>query len=89
MVLGTGVSLSLARHLVEIRVFEEAADTQEVGHLTRLDGAAWCLRCLCRMNWNLNRSLPRFDVGEIRSINLEQFRAYVSDIYTEFFWLDA
>ena len=47
------------------------------------------MRCLCRMNRNLNRSLPRFDVGEIRSINLEHFRAYVSDIYTEFFWLDA
>ena len=89
MVLGTGVSLSPARHLVEIRVSDEAVDTQEVGHLTGSAGAAWRLRCLCRMNWNLNRSLPRFDVGEIRSINLEQFRAYVSDIYTEFFWLDA
>ena len=89
MVLRTGVSLSLVRHLVEIRVREETGDAPGIGHLTGATGAAQHLRRLCRMNWNLNRSLPRFDVGEIRSINLEQFRAYISDIYSEFFWLDA
>ena len=35
------------------------------------------------------RSVPTFDVGAIRSMNLERFRPYVSDIYAKFFWMDA
>ena len=33
--------------------------------------------------------MPTFDVGAIRSMDLEKFRPYVADIYTKFFWMDA
>ena len=35
------------------------------------------------------RPLPTFEVGTIRSMNLEKFRPHASDIYTKFFWMDA
>ena len=36
-----------------------------------------------------DRSGPTFDIGAIRSIDLERFRPYVADIYTKYFWMDA
>ena len=33
-------------------------------------------------------SLPRLNAARIRSIDLERFRPFVSDIYTEYFWLE-
>ena len=38
---------------------------------------------------DLRASLPRLDVGAIRSMDLERFRPFVADIYTKYFWMDA
>ena len=38
---------------------------------------------------DLRASVPRLDVGAIRSMDLERFRPFVTDIYTKYFWMDA